>query len=96
MINKISPDFIGDNPDEMEEGTICPEEIPLDKKVFGTKSEPYAEVIHKEDIKEFLKEIIDIHDELEYAEYNDVEKRITKLEELKNKIKQRAGKELLR
>jgi len=23
--NKISPDFIGDNPDEMESGTICPE-----------------------------------------------------------------------
>jgi len=43
--------------------------------------------------KEFINDIIDLHDELEFAEYNDVEKRIDKLQELKERIKEKAGRQ---
>ena len=66
---KISPDFIGDNPDEMKEGTICPEEIiPLKEEeikcvkanILNVKAKKYfpVEKVEKtfKDLEEELKD----------------------------------------
>lgn len=59
MKNKISPDFIGDNPDEMEEGIICP--LDNNKKV--------AIVISFYNNLKNLKECLDSLKKTNYSNY---------------------------
>ena len=64
---KISPDFIGDNPETMEEGTICPEEIiPLSERIIkcvkanilNVRAKEYYPIEDvKNSINNFLKEL---------------------------------------
>ena len=55
--NKISPDFIGDNPEEMEEGTICPlEEFKFEGKKY--KVENHKAIEMKEEFKTLSDKII--------------------------------------
>ena len=60
-LREIKPDFIGDNPETMKVGTICPLEIkPLDEVLKGMDIDGFVGKAVKSSIKNFKEDLKEV------------------------------------